>query len=210
MATTDPRVDAYIERAQPFAQPILKQLRQWIHTACPNVSETIKWSFPHFEYAGATLCSFASFKAHCVMSFRHYELLQDPEGYLRPLKSGAMGNLGRITRLEDLPPARMMLGFIGEAASLNEQGIKPTRTNAPATRELPPPHPDFEKALQTNFQAREIFETMRYSCRKEYLEWIAEAKSEPTRQRRIEKALGQIRENKSLNWKYEKSGKPKA
>lgn len=209
MATTDPRVDAYIERAQPFAQPILHQLRKWIHTACPDVSETIKWSFPHFEYAGATLCSFASFKAHCVMGFRNYESLQDPEGYLRPLKSGAMGNLGRITQLKDLPPARIMLGFIREAATLNQQGVKPARTNAHAPKKLPPPHPDFEKALQTDVQAREIFEAMRYSCQKEYLEWIAEAKREATRLQRIEKAMNQIRENKSLNWKYENSGKGK-
>src|SRR5689334_12878262 len=111
---SDPRIDAYIEKAQPFSQPILKKLRQLIHTACPEVTETIKWGMPSFEYKGP-MCGFAAFKQHCVFGFWKTKLIDDPKGYMqeRSAQGGdAMGNLGRITSVKDLPPDKVLLDFI--------------------------------------------------------------------------------------------------
>src|SRR5438874_9153330 len=114
MTTKDNRIDAYIEKAQPFAKPILKHLRKLIHQACPEVQETIKWGMPSFDYKGPFV-SMAAFKAHAVFGFWKARLLKDPHNYLgeRAIDGGeAMGHLGRLTKLSDLPPDKVMLDFI--------------------------------------------------------------------------------------------------
>jgi uncharacterized protein YdeI (YjbR/CyaY-like superfamily) len=42
-----------------------------------------------------------------------------------------------------------------------------------------------------------------YTAR-EYIEWLTEAKSEETRQKRLETAIAWISEGKPRNWKYQK------
>src|SRR6185295_289912 len=129
MATKDKRIDAYIAKAQPFAQPVLKKLRVLVHKACPGVTETIKWGMPSFEYKGP-MFGMAAFKQHCVGGFWKSKLLDDPKGYLgeRAAQGGdAMGNLGKMTSLKDLPPDHVMIRFVKAAAKLNDEGIKVVR-----------------------------------------------------------------------------------
>lgn len=139
MPKKDPRVDAYIEKAQPFAQPVLKHLRKLVHQACPGVEENIKWSMPAFEYKGP-FCGMASFKQHAVFMFWKTALLKDPNGYLAA-KTTAMGSLGRITDKKDLPPDKVILDFLKQAKKLNEEGVKlPPRHNKTAGEvKMPPP-----------------------------------------------------------------------
>ncbi|MCX6275165.1 MAG: DUF1801 domain-containing protein [Bacteroidetes bacterium] len=121
MPPKDKRIDAYISKAQPFAQPVLKKLRTLVHKACPEVTETIKWGMPAFEYMGPLL-GFAAFKQHCVAGFWKHKLLKDPKGYLGERKNQggeAMGNLGRMASVKDLPPDRAIIGFIKQAVKLN-------------------------------------------------------------------------------------------
>src|SRR6185436_13063986 len=129
MATKDKRIDAYIAKAQPFAQPVMKKLRELVHKACPDVTETIKWGMPSFEYKGP-MFGFAAFKNHSVAGFWKAKLINDPHGYLgeRSAQGGeAMGNLGKMTSIKDLPPQKAILDFIRQAARLNEEGIKVER-----------------------------------------------------------------------------------
>ncbi len=74
--THDPRIDAYIAKSVPFAQPIMEHCRALIHEACPEVTETIKWGMPSFEYKGI-LCGFAAFKAHCSFGFWKHAILAE-------------------------------------------------------------------------------------------------------------------------------------
>lgn len=208
MVKKDKRVDEYIKSAEAFAVPVLKHFRKLIHQACPDVEETIKWGFPSFEYKGP-LCSMASFKKHCVFSFWKYTLLKDPQKILGEISSKggtAMGNLGRITSLKDLPKDNVILDFLSQSIELNEKEIK-----------LPPRKPVTEKeknalvipkelkqALSKNKPSGKIFDAFSYSKKKEYCEWIDEAKTQQTREKRITTALVWIAEGKSRNWKYEK------
>lgn len=201
----DPRIDAYIEKAQPFAQPILKKLRTLIHKGCPEVEETIKWGMPSFDYKGA-LCSFASFKQHAVFGFWKTELLNDPKKYLQQHKAqggGAMGNLGRITSLKNLPPDEAIIDFVKQAKKLNDKGVKLPARNK---KEKPPLSVPayFVAVLSRNPIALSKFESFSPSHKREYVEWISEAKTEETRQRRMETALQWIAEGKRRNWKYER------
>jgi hypothetical protein len=120
MPTVDPRVDAYIERSAEFAKPILKHIRRLVHQASPEIKETMKWSFPHFDRRG-TVCSMAAFKEHCAFGFWKQSLL---ESNAFPAEKTAMGSFGRITSVRDLPGSKTMLKLIRDAVQLNEDGIK--------------------------------------------------------------------------------------
>jgi len=197
MGTRDKRVDAYIERAGGFAQPILSHVRELVHTACPSVTETIKWGFPHFEHQGV-LCSMASFKAHCAFGFWHAEMRALSEN-----KSGetAMGQFGRITALSDLPKDAALKALIRKAAVLNESGIKPARVVKPKAAPLRVPD-DLAAALKRNRMAAAHFEAMSPSHRREYIEWLVDAKREETRTKRLATAIEWIGQGKSKEWKY--------
>ena len=205
MGKRDNRVDAYIEKAQPFAKPILTHLRDLVHKACPDVEETIKWSFASFDYKGP-FCSMAAFKQHCTFGFWKYALMKDPKGYLgeRFNKGGeAMGNLGRITGMKDLPPDKVIIDLIKQAKKLNDDDVKlPPR---PKTEKKELVIPDyFTKALSKNTKALQVFEGFSPSHKREYVEWITDAKTEDTRNRRMDTALEWIGEGKGRNWKYER------
>jgi uncharacterized protein YdeI (YjbR/CyaY-like superfamily) len=200
MGKRDPRIDVYIAQAAPFARPILEHLRGLVHTACPEVQETLKWSAPFFDYKGI-LCGMAAFKEHCSFNLWKGSLVlkQDSNGP----KEG-MGQFGRITALTDLPDDGLLLGYIKEAARLNEEGVKVQAKAKPKKpKELIIPD-YFKAALRKNKKAQAEFDKFSYSHRKEYLEWITEAKTEETRQRRIATTLEWLAEGKPRHWKYEK------
>ena len=197
MPTGDPRIDAYIGKAQPFAQPILKHLRQQVHAACPDVVETLKWSHPSFDYKGI-LCGMAAFKQHVAFGFWKHDLVVGADTRSKE----AMGSFGRITRLEDLPPAARLAGWIRKAMELNDAGVKVVRNK---TRRKKPiaMHPEFKKALARNAKARAAFDAFSPSHQREYMEWIGDAKQDATRERRIATALQCLAQGRSRNWKYE-------
>lgn len=198
MPKTDPRIDAYIEKSADFARPVLVHLRKLIHAACPDVTETLKWSMPSFEYKGI-LCDFAAFKAHCTFGFWKQSLM---ESDAFPRNKTAMGSFGRITSLKDLPSDKVMIGLIHQAMELNEKGVKVKKTPA-AKKDLIVPD-DLNKALTKNKKARAQFDKISYSHKKEYVEWITEAKTEPTRLKRLATTIEWLAEGKGRNWKYEK------
>lgn len=191
----DPRVDAYIEAARPFARPILRHLRSLVRRGCPEVVETIKWGFPHFEREGV-ICSMAAFKEHCAFTlWRGGEVLGDSA------REGAMGQFGRITTLSDLPDDDTLVAYVRKAAELRAAGTarrKPPKAPRP---EVPPP-PDFLEALRESPDALATWEGFPPSHRREYLEWITEAKRPETRARRMTQALAWLAEGKPRNWKY--------
>ena len=202
MVKKNPSLDAYINAAEPFAQPILSHLRNLVHKACPQVEETIKWGFPHFEYKGV-MCSMASFKKHCAFGFWKSAIMNDPEKIMEVKDRGAMGNFERITTLADLPSDKILIAYIKEAKKLNEDDVKLPARKKTTVKELHVPA-YFVKALKRNNDAWKNFEKSSYSNKKEYLEWIEEAKTEATREKRIETAVEWISDGKSRNWKYMK------
>lgn len=202
MGKKDPRVDAYIERAQPFAQPILKHLRKVVHVACPGVQETMKWSHPHFDYKGI-FCAMAGFKQHCTFGFWKGALLRGKVKGLPGDGEKAMGQFGRITSLADLPDEKILLRIVQAAAKLNDDKVAVPRRKARAKPPLKVP-PYFTAALRKNKKALAAFDAFPPSHRREYLEWITEAKTEETRTRRMAQAVEWIAEGKGRNWRYER------
>ena len=201
MGKRDSRVDDYIEKAKPFAQPILRHIRAVVHAACPKTEETLKWSMPTFMYEGEMLCGMAAFKEHAVLGFWKASLILDKQG--RKLEDDAMGQFGCIKSVKDLPTKAELTGYIGKAMELNEQGIKVQRAKA-ATPKAPPKVPaELAAALKKNRKAAATFEAFPPSCRREYVEWITEAKQEATRQKRLATTIEWLSEGKKRNWKYE-------
>ena len=193
---SDPRIDAYIDNAAPFAQPILRHLRELVHDACPEVEETIKWGMPHFMYKGM-LCGMSSFKSHAAFGFWKGSLILGEKSK----SEESMGQFGRITALSDLPSDAAIQKYVKAAMKLNEQGIAAPRKRSPKP-DLPLPD-DFRAALEKQ-KVLAVFEAGSPSHRREYIEWITEAKSNATRARRIATAVQWVGEGKSRNWKYEK------
>ncbi|HSB93855.1 MAG TPA: YdeI/OmpD-associated family protein [Flavitalea sp.] len=202
MPLTDPRVDAYIEKSQPFAQPILQHLRQLVHKACPEITETIKWGFPNFDYKGI-VCNMAAFKAHCAFGFWKAALMKDADKFLEPVGKTAMGHFNRLTKVDDLPSDKIMISYIKEAVALNEMNIAVPKKKV-ATRQATAVHEGLMAALKKNKKAFANFEKMSPSYQKDYHSWINEAKTDATRTRRIETAVEWILEGKGRNWKYER------
>ncbi|WP_426292959.1 YdeI/OmpD-associated family protein [Dyadobacter endophyticus] len=203
MSATDPRIDAYIVKSASFAIPILEYLRAFVHEACPEAKETMKWSFPHFEYKGAILCSMASFKRHCSFGFWLESRLSDPHNLLAVNgERVGMGSLGKISNIEDLPAEEHLRGFIVEAMHLIDSGVKQKKDDKPKeTKELVVPT-YVTQALEDNAAAKKVFEGFSYSNKKEYVEWFEDAKTEATREKRIAQALEWLAEGKVRNWKY--------
>ncbi len=199
-SSRDPRIDAYIADAAPFAKPILQHLRKLVHAGCPGVEETIKWKHPSFSYQGL-LCGMAAFKEHCAFGFWKHELVVGKAG-----SRDAMGSLGRLTSLDDLPSDATLIGYVKKAAALNEGGAKVERK---VTAPKPPVRvpSDLTTALNEHATARRCFDAFSPSHRREYVEWITEAKTDATRQKRLATAVEWIADGKGRNWKYEPKAK---
>jgi uncharacterized protein YdeI (YjbR/CyaY-like superfamily) len=201
------RIDAYIAKAAPFAQPVLTHLRALVHRACPDVVEEIKWGRPFFLHRGTILCNISAFKAHCSFGFWGAEIgrVLRADGVLQ---AGGMGSLGRIASVKDLPPEKQLLGYIRQAAALIESGQGDNRVVV-ARRVVKAPKPpikipaEFTAALKKNKAANFAYAAFSPSCKREYVEWIADAKRPETRERRIAQAVEWIGEGKQRNWKYQ-------
>jgi hypothetical protein len=193
----DPRIDLYIANAAPFAQPILERLREAVHKGCPQVEETMKWSSPAFDYKGV-FCSMAAFKHHAVFGFWKHTLLND---LLPKSDQRAFGAFGRITSLDDLPSQAEIVKIVKAARKLNDEGVKVTREKK--TPKPPVKVPAYvQAALKKAPKAAAAFRAFPQIHRREYVEWITEAKSEGTRERRMAQAIEWIAAGKSRNWKY--------
>jgi uncharacterized protein YdeI (YjbR/CyaY-like superfamily) len=203
----NPRVDLYIANSRPFAQPILEHIRQLVHKACPPVAETIKWSRPFFEYKGVILGNMSAFNEHCSFGFWGEEI----SAVLREqkvLQPDAMGSLGRLTRVEDLPSSKQMLTLLRQSVAFIDSGqytspiaARQRVVKAPTSAAEAPPQ--FAKALKANKKASAAYAKFSPSCKREYVEWIADAKRDETRDKRIATAIEWISEGRQRNWKYQ-------
>ncbi len=202
MEKYSPKIDAYIEKSQDFAKPILTYIREMVHEYCPDAEETMKWSFPHFIYKGKNLCAMASFKQHCTFGFWLEKEMKTMQEITQDIEKNAMFSLGKITRIEDLPSKPQLKKAIKEAMDLTNMGVTMKKA-APSKTEMKVPD-YFQTALDVNIKALEVFEKASPSFRKEYISWITDAKTEATRNKRMEQALEWIAEEKGRNWKYER------
>lgn len=203
MKNFDLKVDEYIAKAADFAKPVLEHWRQLIHDNCPDAVEAIKWGFPHFDYKGDFMCVIASYKNHCSLTFLKAELMNDARlkesKTLKPIQRF----LGKVTKLSDLPPDEEFIGMLKEAMVLNEKGIKVIAPKSDKPKVLETPDYFLEK-LAGNAKAKAVFESKSDSFRKDYIIWISDAKTDATRQKRMEEAIEWIAEGKGRFWKYEK------
>jgi uncharacterized protein YdeI (YjbR/CyaY-like superfamily) len=200
----NPKVDAYIAKSQPFAQPILSHIRELAHKACPEVEEAIKWSMPFFQLRGVILGHMAAFKQHCAIGLWGPEMNAILNAAGLHSENG-MGSLGKIASLKDLPPDKQMLGYYRQAAELilSGQRIKSLERTAKSPKPAPKVPAELNAALKKNKTAAKVFAGFSVSCQREYSDWITEAKRPETKEKRIAQAVEWIAEGKQRNWKYQ-------
>ncbi|HVJ85260.1 MAG TPA: YdeI/OmpD-associated family protein [Caulifigura sp.] len=198
MAGDPSAIDKYIGRSADFAQPILIQLRERVHSACPEVEEVLKWGMPSFVYKGKILCGMAAFKQHCGFHFWHSEMGKAAG----PSKSdGGMGQFGKITSIKDVPKPAEFKKLVRQAMKLIDDGVKTSMKSSKPPFTVPA---DLKAALNKNAKAKATFAAFSPSHQREYAEWIAEAKRPETREKRLATTLEWLVEGKSRHWKYEK------
>ena len=200
MPSTDPRVDAYIAKSADYAKPILTRVREMVHAACPDVQETIKWGSPFFDYKGQMMCAIAAFKQHCALIFWKASLIDG----LPPNGDKSRGSFGRITSMKELPTKTQFNGFIKAAMKLNDAGITVKRPKAGSKPEAKVPK-ELAAALAKSKKATAAFEKFPPGQKREYCDWVSEAKREDTRAKRVAQAIEWIAEGKTRNWKYERA-----
>ncbi len=202
MKNTIPEVDAYIEKAAKFAQPILKKIRRLFHKAFPKIDEAMKWSTPAFMHKGI-VAGMAAFKQHVRFAFWKGKQMKDPKKIFEGIGDTEMGALV-LRDVSELPPDDVLMLYIKEAVELNEQGVKSTKVKKKAVKkELAVPD-DLAAALKKNKKAQATFDGFSPSHKREYIEWITEAKQEATRKKRLATAIEWLSEGKPRNWKYMK------
>ncbi len=200
----NPQFDEYIAKSRPFARPVLEFLREVVHSACPGVQEEIKWSFPNFVYKGKILCSMAAFKEHCAFGFWLHSIMNTVKAIrIDKGESSGMGLFGKITSIKDLPSPKVLANCIGEAMMLIDEGVTLKKEAPSSAAELPVPEA-LVRALDENEKAKTAFEEFSPSQRKEYIQWINEAKTDATREKRVATTIRWVSEGKSRNWKYKK------
>jgi uncharacterized protein YdeI (YjbR/CyaY-like superfamily) len=198
----NPKVDAYIAKAAPFAQPVLEHLRELVHKGCPEVEETLKWSMPSFEYKGQILAHMAAFKAHCSFGLWGSKMaaLMRKDGVL---SGEGMGTFGKISSVKDLPSNRAMLGYIRQAAAFVDAGSKTMERKPKVVKAEAEVPVELAAALKKNKAAGLTFAAFSPGCRREYVDWIVEAKRPETREKRVAQAVEWMAEGKQRNWKYQ-------
>ncbi|HYT73797.1 MAG TPA: YdeI/OmpD-associated family protein [Vicinamibacterales bacterium] len=197
MATRDPRIDAYIAKAQPFARPILARFRKAMHAGCPGVTETLKWSVPAFEHHGM-LGGMAAFKAHCIFGFWKAPLMKTVAA-----RKDRIGRYGRLASIDAMPGEKALIAMVKEAAALNEAGV--TLKRAPKLPKPAPKTPSYMlAAIRKNRKALAAYQAFSPSHKREYVEWIMDAKTDETRARRLQTAVQWMADGRSRNWKYQR------
>ena len=203
MGKKDKKVAAYIAKQQAFAKPVLKHLRKVVHAGCPEVEEAMKWSFPCFVYSGSILCSMAGFKEHCTFGFWCVTELRR-KGLIKPSGEKAMGQFGRVKKISDLPSEAKLIKLVKEAVKISATCKKSPAGKKPAAKKRIVVPAYFRKLLDKNKKAKKTFDEFSYTNKKDFIEWITEAKMEATRVKRIAISIKWLEEGKTRNWKYEK------
>jgi uncharacterized protein YdeI (YjbR/CyaY-like superfamily) len=196
--TRDPRIDAYIAKAQPFARPILEKVRERVHAVVPDTEEAMKWGMPAYTRRGKIIVMTPAFKAHAALNFWRGQEIGDGQP-----KAGAMGQFGRLTSVNDLPRDNELDALIREAAELASTAPAPRKPKH-APKPAPEMHLEFAAALAQEPAAKASFEAFSPSAQRDYLEWVAEAKRDETRHKRIATAVEWLAQGKKRNWQYEK------
>ncbi|EJN02077.1 YdeI/OmpD-associated family protein [Phyllobacterium sp. YR531] len=202
----NPKIDAYLEKTEPFAKPIFIHIRTLLHSICPEIVEEMKWGIPHFDYHGEMMCIFAAYKKHCSFSFWKDSLMSDARLQANSHLPAINRFMGKLTSIKNLPEDTELVDWIREAMALNEQGVKLPPRKSEGAPKMIEVHEAFSAALSSNPHAKLIFESKSPSFRKDYNSWIGEAKTDATRNKRIEAAIEWIADGKSRFWKYSKSG----
>ncbi len=197
-----PTVDEYIQKSEPFAQPILNHLRDLVHRTCPNIDEAIKWGFPFFVYKGANLAYMAGFKQHATFGFGLASHMKDAHKVFVREEGKGMGNFGKLSDVSQLPSDEILIEYLHEAMLLHDQGFKQVASKKTAPKLLPTDDAFASKLKESKTLSQ--FKTFSISQQNEYNEWISDAKTETTRDKRIADAIEWISEGKPRNWKYMK------
>ncbi|MCB0792148.1 MAG: DUF1801 domain-containing protein [Flavobacteriales bacterium] len=196
------RINSHIAEQDEWKRRLMVRLRQLIHQVDPGIEETWRWNGPHFDRNGIML-GMSAHKTCVSIWFHKGALLKDPRRLFEPLEKDEAKGM-RVYKLKesDAIDEKAFTELVKQAVKLNEDGVKLSEAK-PARKTLVVP-PELESVLKKDQHAMTNWEGFSYSKKKDYIEWVTDAKREETRKRRIAQAFQLIRDGLALNERYEK------
>lgn len=189
-------VDDYLDSADHW-QDELRALRDILLST--GLTEEVKWGAPCYTEQGKNVVGIGGFKSYFGLWFHQGALLDDKAGVLINAQEGKTKALRqwRMHSADDID-ADLIGKYVAEARALVHAG-KAIKPSAPRPLELPP---ELRAAFDENREAAKEFDRLRPGLKREYAEYIATAKRDDTKQRRIEKILPMIIAGVGLNDRY--------
>ena len=189
-------IDEGISKLEPFAQVICKRLRKLILSSDPEMIEDWKWG-PNY-YLNGMVCGYWGFKKHVSFVFFQGLLLKDKKKILQENPGNVHNRHIKFTDVKQIDD-NVILEYLFEAIDNNRKGLKITETKDKTIIVPEDVEKQFKKAKVLAY-----FDSIAFSHRKEYIQWIESAKKVETRTKRIEQAIEKLMDKQGLNDKYKK------
>lgn len=201
------KIDKYIADAPEYARPIMEKLRKAVHKGCPQAEEAIKWGCPYFMYQGKLFCGMAAFKKHVGFGFWNSKDMDDPEGLFESGtgKKASMCN-AHFHAVKELPTQKVLVDYVKQSKKLTDAELsksKPAKKAAKKKVAVPKTPADLSSAFKTNKTAKSYFDSLAPSHRRDFLQWILDAKRDATREKRVNETVKLLKAKKTLHWKYQ-------
>ena len=116
----DPRVDEYIDRLPEWQQEICRQVREIVHAADPEVTETIKRSSQPYFVLDGNICALLATKDH-VNVFVYDPTVPDPSGLINQGHGNATAKAIQIYR-DDVTNRPALLDLFRAVIANNRAG----------------------------------------------------------------------------------------
>jgi len=189
-------IDEAFSKFTGFQKEYCNHLRKLIHKAMPDVKEDWKWG-PNFNVNGM-VCGVWGFKDHVKLVFFKGSAMKDTYKLFNQGKENE-GNRSINFSSADKIDDKKIIEYLKEAAEINRKGIKLVK------KEIKVVMPAIlVKALNKDKASKTYFESLAPSHRRDYADYISQAKQEETQLRRLDKVMEMLTDKRTLNDKYMK------
>jgi hypothetical protein len=191
------RINLYIAELPDWQRKHLVRVRQLIHSTEERIEEAWRGNAPHFDHQGS-LIGMHAFKSCVSIWFHKGASLKDGHGLFKLTEKDAEREVRKYKIHEgESINEKAFLDLLKQALKVNAAQAGGAETK-PTSRALVVPS-DMEQVLRKDEQAWAQWEGLAASHKREYVEWITDAKQDETRKRRLAKALEMIRDGQAKN-----------
>lgn len=190
-------IEEYLEKLTDHKDTVLR-LRAILQQT--ELNETLKWGIPSYQINGKNVVGIGAFKSYAGLWFYNGSFLKDASKVLINAQEGKTKGLRqwRFTSLDELDET-LIMEYVLEAIQNQKEGKEVKAEKKP----LVIPN-ELREALAADLQLSEAFDELKLTTKREFAEYIQEAKREQTKADRLAKIIPMIKVGMGLNDKYKK------